>query len=161
MYGFIALAAAVFMAGVGALYQLQAATAPKAGVNGQAEVAAAASAERVGSFGAACIKAAQAAPGAVSPALPVTQGAGGATITPPADANCMTTSAPGGGRYVFASAKMVPGVSFYLRRNTDASAAWYSVPFAGQAVSLTSGQVYAIPASIPTGSVLNWVQLGT
>ncbi len=157
-YALLGIAALVFLAGVGAQLAFAAIFGPGAGPGGAADSVAVQSAEVVAVYASSCMAAAAASPGALG-TLTVSMDSAGASIALPAGAGCVTTAAPGGGRYVFASAKLQPGLGAYLMNTTQGSKLWHQVTVTGQAVSLSGGTVSTVPASIPAGSILHWSQV--
>lgn len=157
-YVLLGIAALVFLAGVGAQLAYAAVFAPGAGDQGMADSLAVQTAEAVAVYASGCMAAAASNPGVIGN-LQVSMNADGATVVLPADASCVTTAGPSGGRYVFASAKLERGMAAYLMKTTQGSTLWHQVITQGQAVSLSGGIVAAVPAAIPAGSILNWSQV--
>lgn len=133
----------------------QAQAVPGAGPAGMLEARAIVAAQRAEMFGTSCVSAALAAPGAISQSLPVTLPPG---VVLPTGAVCMTTSGPGNGRNVYALLPAQPGAFGRVRSDTQNNVAWFRVVSAGSASNLATGEVAAVPATIPVGYLLNWVQ---
>ncbi|MGF6440608.1 hypothetical protein [Paraburkholderia youngii] len=107
-------------------------------------------------FASACLTAALTARGVVSQQMTVVMPAG--TLAP-ASAVCATTAAPGGGRYVYAYSAMPSGMSANILKDTYSNPSWYRVSVAGQAANLVTGLVSAVPATIPVGDIVQWLQV--
>lgn len=128
--------------------------APGAGTVGYMEARATAAAQQAEVFGAACQAAAISSPGAISTNLAVSLPAGVAT---PSGAACMTTSV-GAGRNIYAIMTAVPGAVGQILQDSQGDAQWFRVQSTGVAANLMTGRTAAVPASIPLGSLLKWVQ---
>lgn len=157
-YVLLGIAALLVLAGVGAQLAFAAIFGPGAGQEGAADSLAVQAAEAMAVYASGCMAAASASPGLIG-SLSVSLDTGGATIALPAGAGCLTTAAPGGGRFVFASAKLQPGMAAYLMKSTNGSWAWNQVVTPGKAVSLSGGIEAAVPTAIPEGSILHWSQV--
>jgi hypothetical protein len=148
----------LFFLGVGAQAWQLAQTVPGAGVSGHMDTVAAVSAQQAQAFGAACVATASATPGLVSlnitPALP-------AGVSMPTGAVCMAAARTGGGRDIYGYVPVAPGAAGLLIQNTQGNAAWFRVKSQGAAVNLVTGVTYAIPAMIPVGALIDWVQTTT
>lgn len=127
---------------------------PGAGMAGQMDAVARVSAQQAEMFGTACSATASAQPGMISASLPVTLPPG---VQLPKGAVCMTTAA-GSGRNVFAFLPSVAGEADTVMDDMSQSSTWFSVSNRGLATNLASGQLVAVPLSIPVGSILDWVQ---
>jgi hypothetical protein len=161
-FAFFGMAMALFLVGVGAQFALLAASAPGVGPTGIAESRAMVAAGAVQRFSSDCIAAATITPGLVATSISVSMDLqGGGSLQLPAGASCMTTVAPTGGRFVYASAQFTPGMVQQLMADTYQSATWFRVLAPGQAQRISDGVTVAVPPSIPAGSVLNWVQLSS
>ncbi|MDF3883108.1 hypothetical protein [Cupriavidus basilensis] len=128
--------------------------APHAGVPGGMQAKAQVSSDQAILFGSMCIEVAAAAPGLISNAIAVTLPTG---VALPAGATCMTTPAPGG-RNVYAYIPAAPGATGILMRDSQMNSAWHRVRSAGVAANLVTGQLVAVPPTIPVGSLVDWVQ---
>jgi hypothetical protein len=128
--------------------------APNAGVAGGMQTKAQVSSDQAILFGSRCIEVAAAAPGLISNAITITLPNG---VTLPAGAACMTTPAAGG-RNVYAYIPAAPGAIGILMRDSQMNSAWHRVQSAGLAINLVTGQLVAVPATIPVGSLVDWVQ---
>lgn len=128
---------------------------PGAGPAGRMALLAQVSAQQAQMFSAACIRTASSNPGAVSPSMAVTLPAG---VTLPPGAVCMTTAGTGNGRNVYGYVPVAPGAIGSVLTNSQYNPMWHRVQSAGQAVNLATGQTVAVPASIPAGVLLAWVQ---
>lgn len=106
------------------------------------------------SFAAACMSSAAGIPGLITSTLTVTMPTG---VLAPAHANCMT-EANGSGRFVYAYMPSAPGAAGQVMTDTGLDASWYIVAAAGQATNLATGQTATIPSTIPTGSILAWLE---
>ncbi|RKP47563.1 hypothetical protein [Trinickia fusca] len=146
----------LFFIGVAAQMNQLALAVAGAGKPGQMENFEIVSAQRVEAFAAACLDTAIASPGAISASLTVAMPTGATT---PVGAVCMTTPAAGGARNVYAYAPVVGGAAGQMMTDTQRSAAWYRVQSQGQAVNVQFGDVSAVPASLPVGALLEWVQV--
>lgn len=113
-------------------------------------------AQRMQTYAASCLDAATASPGLISPSLTVLLPSG---VLAPQGATCMTTAAGAGTRYVYSYAVSLPGEAAQLMTDTHWSSVWYLVQAQGQAVNLFTSTVSAVPAAIPVGTVLDWVQI--
>ncbi|MGX6566066.1 hypothetical protein [Cupriavidus necator] len=157
-YLIMPIATVLFCLGfVAQLMQLSQA-APGAGVPGRMESAAAVTAQQAQAYGAACISTAGATPGLVGasvvPVLP-------SGMVTPAGAGCMAVANPGGGRDVYGYVRVSSGASAALLGSTQGSLAWFRVRSQGTAVNIATGVAYPVPATIPVGSLVHWVQLNT
>ncbi|WP_206956341.1 hypothetical protein [Trinickia acidisoli] len=146
----------LFYLGMAMEFNQWAQAVPGAGKPGQMVNVATVSAQQAEVFGAACLDTATATAGMISSSITVTLPTG---VTTPANAVCMTTSAGGGTRNVYAYAPAVSGEAGQVMTDSDSSAAWFLVPRSGRAVGIVSGQPSAIPATIPAGSLLAWFQV--
>lgn len=159
-FALLGLALALSLAGIGAQFAMQAASAPGIGAMGVADSRAAAAAGAMQRFGSQCIATASATPGLIGTNLFVDMStAGGASTSLPAGAEC-DTQAAAVGRDVFAYARFQPGMVSYLARDNASSDVWFRVIRSGTAVRLRDGAVLAVPPGIPADSILNWVQIG-
>lgn len=145
----------LFMFGLTAQESQLVQASPGAGSAGRMDVLAQLSAAQVEAFGTACINAATATPGVVSDSITVTLPAG---VLPPTGAICMTTANTGGGRNVYGYMPVPPGTAGRVLHDTQGSAIWFQVLTTGKATSLVTGEVSAVPDSIPAQSLLAWVQ---
>ncbi len=75
----------------------------------------------------------------------------------PAGAVCLTTAA-GAGRNVYGYLPAVPGAAGQLLNDSQGNAMWFRVQSAGIALNLMTGRTASVPASIPVGSLLTWIQ---
>lgn len=157
--GFLVLPIMVvlFFIGLGMQMDQLAQAVTGAGQAGQMANVAVVASQRMQAYGAACLDEATKNPGVVTQNLPLTTMPAGAVIPP--GAACTTTPAPGGARNVYAYAASKPGEAAQLMADTQGNQAWYRVPAAGQAVMIATGQVAAIPATVPAGDLLEWVQV--
>ncbi|MFS8981156.1 hypothetical protein PO002_43455 [Cupriavidus necator] len=132
--------------------------APGAGVPGRMESVATVTAQQAQAFGAACVATAGATPGLVGanvvPLLPT-------GVVAPAGAGCMAVASPSGGRDVYGYMRVSSGASASLLGSTQGNLAWFRVRSAGTAVNIATGMTYSVPATIPVGSLVHWVQINT
>lgn len=70
----------------------------------------------------------------------------------------MTTAGTGNSRNVYGYVPVAPGAMGRVLTDSQYNAMWHRVQSAGQAINLATGQTVAVPASIPTGVLLAWVQ---
>jgi len=155
-FAILPLIAVLFFVGIEAQTGQLALSVAGAGVQGRMGNLAAIYAQEAEVFATACQNAAFATPGLISSSITVTLPAG---VLVPSGAVCMTTSAGGGTRNVFAYTPAVPGEAGQVVSDTQYSAAWYQVRTAGQAVNVVSSLTSAVPATIPTRSLLSWLQV--
>jgi hypothetical protein len=148
------LVVAVFGLGLSMVNWQVAQQAPGAGTVGYMEARATAAAQQAEVFVVACLAAATSSPGLISSNLTVALPAG---VTPPPGDACMTTTA-GAGRNVYASMTAVPGAAGQILQDSLGDAQWFRVQSTGVAANLMTGRSAAVPASIPVGSLLTWVQ---
>lgn len=153
-YFIFPMAVVLFFAGVAAQLGQMALAVPGSGEAGRMSAAATLAARQVEVFATACVNTALAAPGMVASNLIVTLPAG---VNAPAGAVCMTTAA-GVGRNVYGYAPGVGGLAGQIQADTHSSFTWLQVRSAGQAVTLATGATTSVPASIPVGAVVDWVQ---
>ncbi|MBN6207071.1 hypothetical protein JYK21_11405 [Ralstonia pickettii] len=128
---------------------------PGAGPAGRMASLAQVSAQQAQMFGTACISAATSNPGVVSSRMAVTLPPG---VALPTGAVCMTTAGTGNGRNVYGYVPVAPGAMGRVLSDSQYNAMWHRVQSTGQAVNLATGQAMAVPASIPAGVLLAWVQ---
>ncbi len=128
---------------------------PGAGPAGRMETLAQVSAQQAEMFGAACISSAISNPGVISSAITVTLPAG---VTQPAGAVCMTTAGPGNGRNVYGYMPVASGAIGHVLTDSQRNAMWHRVQSAGLAVNLATGQTTPVPATLPVGVLLAWIQ---
>lgn len=147
----------LFFVGLGMQMEQLAQAVTGAGRAGQMANVAMVASQRMQTYGAACLDEATKNPGMISQNLPLTTSPAGAVM--PQGAVCMTTPAGGGARNVYAFAASKPGEAAQLMTDTQGSEAWYQVPAVGQAVMVATGQAAAIPATVPVGDMLEWVQI--
>jgi hypothetical protein len=147
------LAALLFHMGITSQLSQQALAVSGPGGTSRTEMVATVAAQRMELFGASCLNAALAAPGAVSPSVLVTLPSG---VTVPTNAVCMTTAAAPG-RNVYAYAPSVPGEATNIISDVGSAYNWFVVQSAGQAVNLQTGLASAVPTTIPVGSVVDWI----
>lgn len=153
-FAVLPLMVVVFWLSLSVIGWQQAQAVPGAGPAGMLEARAIVTAQRAEMFGTSCVAAALAAPGALSQSLPVTLPPG---VVLPAGAVCMTTAAPGNGRNVYALLPAQPGAFGRVRSDTQSNIAWFRVVSAGSAFNLATGEMTAVPSTIPVGYLLNWV----
>ncbi|SOY77611.1 conserved hypothetical protein; putative exported protein [Cupriavidus taiwanensis] len=157
-YLILPLATVLFCMGIVAQSRQLSQAVPGAGVPGRMESVAAVTAQQAQAYGAACVSTAGATPGlvgaSVAPMLP-------AGMAAPAGAGCMAVANPAGGRDVYGFVRVAPGAGAVLLNSTDGSVAWFRVRSQGTAVNLATGTAYSVPASIPVGTLVHWVQLNT
>jgi hypothetical protein len=106
-------------------------------------------------FATACQNVAAGSPGLINASIGVPLPVG---VPTPTGAICMTTAAAPSGRNIFAYMPAVPGEAGEIRSASFQSVAWFRVAATGQAINLVTAQGMAIPASIPTGTVLAWIK---
>lgn len=147
---------ALFFAGVAMQAGQLAGSVNGSGDVGLMENRAVARAQQAEVFGSACVDAATASPGLVSANITVSLPSG---VTVPNGAICMASAAAGGGRNVYAYLPTAPGAAGRIVSDTQTNVAWLRVSAPGQAVNLVTGAVSTVPASIPQGSLLDWVQV--
>ncbi|TPQ29973.1 hypothetical protein [Cupriavidus pinatubonensis] len=157
-YLVLPIAAVLFCAGIMAQGWQLAQAMPGAGVPGRMESVATVTAQQAQAYGAACVTTAGAMPGLV--------GAGVAPVLPsgmvaPAGAGCMAVAKPGGGRDVYGYVQVSSGAGAALLRSTQGSLAWFWIRSQGTAVNIATGSTYSVPATIPVGALVHWVQLNT
>ena len=155
-FAILPMVIALFFAGIATQAGQLARAVNGAGDVGLMENRAVVTAQRAEVFGSACVDAATATPGLVSANVPVNLPAG---VNLPSGALCMTSAAAGGGRDVYAYLPAAPGAAGRIVADTQTNVAWARVAAQGQAVNLVTGAVSAVPASIPVGSLLDWVQV--
>ncbi|WP_224081681.1 hypothetical protein [Cupriavidus laharis] len=152
------IAAVLFCAGIMAQGWQLAQAMPGAGLPGRMESVATVTAQQAQAYGAACVTTAGATPGLVGasvvPLLP-------SGMTVPAGAGCMAVAKPGGGRDVYGYVPVSSGASAALLGSTGGSLGWFRVRSQGTAVNISTGTAYSVPASIPIGALVHWVQLNT
>ena len=157
-YLILPLTTVLFCMGIVAQSRQLSQSVPGAGEPGRMEALAAVTAQQAQAYGAACVSTAGATPGLVgsnvAPILP-------AGMVAPSGAGCMAVANPAGGRDVYGFVRVSPGAGAVLLSSTEGSAAWFRVRSQGTAISLTSGTAYSVPASIPVGTLVQWVQLNT
>lgn len=153
-FAILPFAAIMLLFGLGMQASQLADGVPGAGLAGQMETRSVVSSQQAAMFGAACQNAAIAQPGVVSPSIPVTLPAG---VLLPTAAICMTTP-NGSGRNVYAYLPAAPGAAGRLLADSLGSGNWFAVRTAGLAVNLSAGTSLPVPATIPVGSLLNWIQ---
>ncbi|MGN6232412.1 MAG: hypothetical protein ACTHNZ_14785 [Trinickia sp.] len=155
--GFLVLPIMVvlFFIGLGMQMDQLAQAVTGAGRPGQMMNVATVTSQRMQTYAAACLDAATASP-VISQNIAVILPAGAVA---PQGASCMTTPGPSGARNVYAYAASKPGEAAQLMNDTYGSLAWYRVPAAGQAVMIATGQAAVVPATIPAGDMLEWVQV--
>lgn len=153
-YFIFPMAVVLFFAGVAAQLGQMALAVPGAGQAGRAAAIATVSARQIEVFATACLNTALASPGLVASSLVVELPAG---VNAPAGAVCMTTAA-GAGRNVYGYAPSVGGQAGRILSDTQGSYSWLLVRGPGQAVVLATGGATTVPASIPVGAVVDWVQ---
>lgn len=159
-YVILPFAVLLFLLGVSAQLGQQAQALPGAGLAGQADQLAGIAAQSAQRFAAACVTTAAASPGLIATSIAVTTSIpGGATVAAPAGAGCMTTSAGGTTRNVLAFMSVPSGAAAQVLRESGASASWYRVTTAGQAVNLLTGAAWGVPSSIQVGALVDWVQV--
>lgn len=128
---------------------------PGAGKAGRMETLALVSAQQAEMFGAACIRSAISSPGTISPSITVTLPPG---VTQPAGAVCMTTAGPGNGRNVYGYMPVASGAIGHVLADSQQNAMWHRVQSAGLAINLATGQTVSVPAALPVGVLLAWIQ---
>ncbi|MBB6592752.1 hypothetical protein LBW62_08165 [Ralstonia solanacearum] len=153
-FAILPFAAIMLLFGLGMQASQLADSVPGAGLAGQMETRSLVSSQQAAMFGTACLNAAIAQPGAVSPSIAVTLPAG---VLLPLAAVCMTMS-NGSGRNVYAYLPAAPGAAGRLLADSLGSGNWFAVRAAGVAVNLSVGNTMPVPATIPVGSLLNWTQ---
>ena len=153
-YFIFPMAVVLFFAGVAAQFGQMALAVPGAGQAGRTAAIATESARQLEVFATACINAALASPGMVAANLNVTLPAG---VNAPVGAVCTTTAA-GTGRNVYAYAPGVGGQPGRILTDTQGSYSWLVVRGSGQAVALATGAAVVVPATIPVGALVDWVQ---
>lgn len=155
-FAILPMVVALFFAGVATQAGQLAASVDGSGDVGLMESHAVITAQQAEVFGSACVDAAIATPGLVSSSISASLPAG---VSVPGGAVCMATAAAGGGRNVYAYLPAAPGAAGKIVSDTQTNVAWSRVSAQGQAVNLVTGTVGAVPASIPVGSLLDWVQV--
>lgn len=159
-FGVLGFALALAFAGVGAQVAFHANTLPGAGAASILEARGAAAAGGFQRYANQCIAAAVTAAGSIAASITVDLAtSGGADVSAPSGAGCMTSAVTGGGRNVFAYAKFQPGLVAKLSSETYQSSAWYVVTAKGSAQRILDGGVVTVPTTIPVDSVLKWVQI--
>ncbi|MBP0623435.1 hypothetical protein [Cupriavidus consociatus] len=157
-YLILPIATVLFCLGIVAQSRQLSEAAPGAGVAGRMESVATVTAQQAQAYGSACVSTAGATPGlvgaSVTPVLP-------SGMVAPAGAGCMAVANPGGGRDVYGYVRVSSGASGALLSSTEGSLAWFRVRSQGTAVNLATGVAYSVPATIPVGALVNWVQLNT
>lgn len=155
--GFLALPFMVVMFWLGlaaiAFQQSQAVTG--AGVVGRMDSLAQISAHQAEMFGAACASTAIAQTGVVTASMVVILPPG---VVLPAGAMCMTTAGAGNGRNVYGYLPVSAGAVARVMSDTQDNAVWYRVQRAGAAISLVTGETMVVPAGIPAGNLVDWIQ---
>lgn len=132
--------------------------APGAGLPGRMESAATVTAQQAQAYGAACVATAGATPGLVGASVVAVLPTG---MVVPAGAGCMAVANAAGGRDVYGYMRVSSGASASLLGSTQGSLAWFRVRSQGTAVNQATGAVYSVPANIPVGALVHWVQLNT
>ncbi|MBP0633142.1 MULTISPECIES: hypothetical protein [unclassified Cupriavidus] len=157
-YLILPIATVLFCLGIVAQSRQLSEAAPGAGVAGRMESIAMVTAQQAQAYGSACVSTAGATPGligaSVIPVLP-------SGMVAPAGAGCMAVANPGGGRDIYGYVRVSSGASGALLNSTDGSLAWFRVRSQGTAVNLATGIAYSVPATIPVGALVHWVQLNT
>lgn len=146
---------AVFWIGMSAQSFGLSQSASGAGVPGQMKSAALVRGQQAAAYGQACVSAALALPGVISANLPVVMPAG---VVMPTGAFCMTTP-QGAGRNIYAVLPLgTPGMAAQTYGLTQYNAAWWRVLQAGVGTNMSTGGAQSFPASIPSPSLVDWVQ---
>lgn len=157
-YLVLPIAAVLFCVGIMAQGWQLAQAVPGAGVPGRMESVATVTAQQAQAYGAACVMTAGATPGlvgaSVAPVLP-------SGMVAPAGAGCMAVANPGGGRDVYGYVRVSSGAGAALLGSTQGSLAWFRIRSQGTAVNIATGNAYSVPATIPVGALVHWVQLNT
>jgi hypothetical protein len=153
-FAILPFAAIMLLFGLGIQATQLADSVPGAGLAGQMETRSLVSSQQAAMFGTACVNAAIAQTGVISPSIAVTLPAG---VLLPASAVCMTTP-NGSGRNVYAYLPAAPGAAGRLIADSLGSGNWFAVRTTGVAVNLSAGNSMPVPATIPVGSLLNWTQ---
>jgi hypothetical protein len=155
---FMPIATVLFCLGVVAQLAQLSQAAPGAGVPGRMESVATVTAQQAQAYGAACVATAGATPGLVGASVVAVLPTG---MAAPAGAGCMAVANPAGGRDVYGYMRVSSGASASLLGSTQGSLAWFRVRSQGTAVNLATGAAYSVPANIPVGALVHWVQLNT
>ncbi|CAG2155452.1 hypothetical protein [Cupriavidus numazuensis] len=157
-YLVLPIAAALFCAGIMAQGWQLAQAVPGAGVPGRMEAVATVTAQQAQTYGAACMTTVGATPGLVGasvvPVLP-------SGMAVPAGAGCMAVANPSGGRDVYGYVRVSSGAGAALLESTQGSLAWFRVRSQGTAINISTGNAYSVPATIPVGVLVQWVQLNS
>jgi len=153
------LAVVVFFVGLTVEFNQMTQAVAGAGKTGQMVNAMIVSAQRAEIFGAACLSAAIASPGLISANIDVISTLPPGTIAP-ASAVCMTEAVAGGGRSVYSYTTEVPGEAGQVMADTQMNESWFQVDLPGEATNLAISQPpSALPATVPVGTILKWVQI--
>jgi hypothetical protein len=126
-----------------------------AGIAGQMDTRATVTAQQAEMFASACISNAIASSGLISTSIVVTLPIG---VNLPNNALCMTTPASGGGRNVYGYMLVAPGAIGQIQADSSEGVTWYRVSSAGVASNLATGEIVAVPSTIPIGNVVEWIQ---
>ena len=158
--GFVMLpiVAVLFWLGITAQALQLSQAVPGAGVSGHMESLAGVTAQQAQVFGAACSATAGATPGLVGQSIVPSLPSG---VVLPAGAVCMATARSGGGRDIIGYMPVQAGAAGEIIANSEGNLAWYRVQSQGSAINLVTGLATAVPAAIPVGALLHWVQTNT
>ena len=155
-FAWVPMALMIFFAGLIAQAFDTAQAVPGAGAAGQMQAVARVRAQQIAVFSSACSQAATASQGLVSPNIAVAL-PNGVAIAP--GNSCMTTSAPGGGRYVYAWMPANGGTSAQVYAITQSDRAWWRVTATGIGTNMTDAQTLAFPASITAPAIVRFTQV--
>ncbi|MBY4898657.1 hypothetical protein [Cupriavidus sp. AU9028] len=157
-YLFLPIATVLFCLGILAQLMQQSEAMPGAGVAGRIDSMASITAQQALAYGAACLATVEATPGlvgaSIAPVLP-------AGMVSPVGVGCMAVLNPAGGRNVYGYMRVAPGASAAVLKNSGGSLAWLRVESVGSAVNLMTGAAQTVPAALPIGSLVHWIQLHT
>lgn len=157
-YLFLPIATAFFCLGILTQLWQQSQAAPGAGVAGRMDTVAIVTAQQAQAYGSACVATVGATPGlvgqSVAPVLP-------AGMLPPVGAGCMAVANSSGGRDVYGYMRVAPGASASLLGASQGSRAWFRIESQGSAVNIATGVAHTVPAALPVGALVHWVQLNT
>lgn len=155
-FAWVPMAIMLFFAGLIAQAFDSAQAVPGAGTAGQLQAVARVRAQQIAAFSSACSQAATASPGLVSTNITVALPNG---VAIPPSATCMTTPAPGGGRYVYGWMPANGGAAAQAFALTQNNRAWWRVTATGTGTSMTDGQTLAFPPSITAPAIVSFTQV--